>query len=163
MKMRTLLLILVFVSLSVEKFVFPNQGEYSQETVERVLRVLGEYPVIDGHNDFPMAIRDLFHNDIDSVNFDHDLTAEEPWSSYSYNHCDLPRMKKGHMGGQFWSAYISCRQEFESWIKIEVFNWVESILELAVQCRAVLVQRLSFYHSFKYILNRFVMVQVNSS
>merc|ERR1712209_237494 len=97
-KMRTLLLILVLVSLPVEKFVFPNQGEYKQETVERVLRVLGEHPVIDGHNDFPMAIRDLFHNDIDSVNFDHDLTAEEPWSSYSYNHCDLPRMKKGHMG-----------------------------------------------------------------
>jgi len=86
--------------------------------VERVLRVLGEYPVIDGHNDFPMAIRDLFHNDIDSVNFDHDLTAEEPWSSYSYNHCDLPRMKKGHMGGQFWSAYISCRAQFSDAVQL---------------------------------------------
>ena len=36
--------------------------------------MLDKYPVIDGHNDFPMAIRDLFHNDMDSVNMDHDLT-----------------------------------------------------------------------------------------
>ena len=35
--------------------------------------MLDKYPVIDGHNDFPMAIRDLFHNDMDSVNMDHDL------------------------------------------------------------------------------------------
>ena len=52
----------------------PDGTEYSAATMERVWRVLAEFPVIDGHNDFPMAIRDLFHNDIDAVNFDHDLT-----------------------------------------------------------------------------------------
>ena len=50
----------------------------------QVWRVLDKYPVIDGHNDFPMAIRDLFHNDMDSVNMDHDLTQVQ--SGYSGRH-----------------------------------------------------------------------------
>jgi len=95
-----------------------NIGKWKPETQERVWRVLDQHPVIDGHNDFPMAIRDLFHNDIDGVNFDHDLTQEEPWSSYWANHCDLPRMRKGGMGGQFWSAYISCRAQFADAVQL---------------------------------------------
>ena len=86
--------------------------------MERVMRVLGEHPVIDGHNDFPMAIRSLFQNDIGKVNFDHDLTQEEPWASYWSNHCDLPRMRQGGMGGQFWSAYISCNAQFSDAVQL---------------------------------------------
>jgi len=86
--------------------------------MERVWRVLGEHPVIDGHNDFPMAIRSLFNNDIDQINFDHDLTQEAPWNTYWANHCDLPRMKKGGMGGQFWSAFISCNAQFHDSVQL---------------------------------------------
>ena len=86
--------------------------------MERVYRVLGEYPVIDGHNDFPMGIRSLLKNDVDQLNFDHDLTQEEPWASYWANHVDLPRMRKGQMGGQFWSAFISCKSQYADAIQL---------------------------------------------
>ena len=74
--MRQLLPLLCLVSLASSRHVArrPDGSVYSTRTMERVWRVLGEFPVVDGHNDFPMAIRDLFHNDIQSVNFDHDLT-----------------------------------------------------------------------------------------
>merc|ERR1712215_397850 len=87
------------------------QGNRSLTTMARVYKVLGEYPVIDGHNDFPMGLRYLLKNDLNQLNFDHDLTQEEPWASYWANHIDLPRMRQGQMGGQFWSAFISCNAQ----------------------------------------------------
>ena len=86
---------LICLSLtSTSKFLTPPGTARSAETWERVYRVLGEHPVVDGHNDFPMGIRSLLKNDVwDSLHFDHDLTQEEPWASYWANHCDLPRMR----------------------------------------------------------------------
>jgi len=86
---------------------------FSESSYERALRVLSEYPVIDGHNDFAMGVRSLLHNDLSLVHFDEDLTVEEPWASYYANHVDIPRMKRGKMGGQFWSAFVGCRSQFK--------------------------------------------------
>jgi len=84
-----------------------------ENIMARVNKVLKDYPIIDGHNDFPMGVRDLLNNDVSLLNFDHDLTKEEPWASYYFNHVDIPRMRKGKMGGQFWSAYISCSSQYK--------------------------------------------------
>ena len=65
-----------------------SSGNRSLVTIGRVYGVLGEYPVIDGHNDFPMGLRSLLRNDVEQLNFDHDLTQEEPWASYWANHVD---------------------------------------------------------------------------
>jgi len=83
------------------------------ESMERVMRVLQNHPIIDGHNDFPMGVREVLNNDVAALNFDHDLTKEEPWASYVYNHIDIPRMRRGGMGGQFWSAYVDCRSQYK--------------------------------------------------
>ena len=74
--------------------------QYTETTQARIERILTEFPVIDGHNDFPMGIRELLRNDISKLDFDSDLTVVEPWASYWANHIDLPRMRKGQMGGQ---------------------------------------------------------------
>ena len=84
-----------------------------KNVLERVNKVLTDYPIIDGHNDFPMGVRDLLNNDVSLLNFDHDLTHEEPWASYYFNHVDIPRMKKGKMAGQFWSAFIDCKSQYK--------------------------------------------------
>merc|ERR1719347_1008298 len=65
-----------------------------------------------------MAIRDLVRNNISNVPFEKDLTQEEPWASFYANHVDLPRMRKGKMGGQFWSAYVSCESQFKNSIQL---------------------------------------------
>src|SRR5258705_269764 len=64
----------------------------------RALRVLRAAPVLDGHNDLPWRIReDSVHpRDVEA----YDLRARAPGMT------DLPRLKQGHVGAQFWSVYI---------------------------------------------------------
>ena len=100
------------------RFLTGDTVTHSQQTWTRVYRVLADYPVIDGHNDFPMGIRELLHNDMDRLHFDQDLRQQEPWASYWANHCDLPRMQAGQMGGQFWSAFVSCRAQFADAVQL---------------------------------------------
>ena len=64
----------------------------------RALRVLRAAPVVDGHNDLPWRIREdsLHPHDVEA----YDLRTKTPGMT------DLARLKKGHVGGQFWSIYI---------------------------------------------------------
>ena len=63
----------------------------------RAVRVLTATPVMDGHNDLPWRIReDSTHpTDVDA----YDLRKHTPGMT------DLPRLKAGHVGAQFWSIY----------------------------------------------------------
>ena len=54
-------------------------------------------PMIDTHNDLPGAIRDGANNDLSRMNPDGPLPKIDT---------DIPRMKQGMVGGQFWSAYV---------------------------------------------------------
>jgi membrane dipeptidase len=69
----------------------------AMHTAERVSRLLAEHPLVDGHNDLAWAMRDLCGYDLDAV----DLLAGEPRL-----HTDVPRLRKGGVGGQFWSVYV---------------------------------------------------------
>ncbi|KAJ5772557.1 Peptidase M19 renal dipeptidase [Penicillium odoratum] len=70
---------------------------------ERVQNILTQTPLIDGHDDFPIFIRSVFHNHIHSSNFtDAFLNGTLP------AHVDLPRLKRGHVGGTFWSVFVPC-------------------------------------------------------
>jgi membrane dipeptidase len=63
----------------------------------RALRVLRRAPVMDGHNDLPWRIREdsLHPGDVDA----YDLRRRTPGMT------DLARLRKGHVGAQFWSVY----------------------------------------------------------
>jgi membrane dipeptidase len=56
-------------------------------------------PVLDGHNDLPWALREHCGHDLSRV----DLAGGEPAV-----HTDLPRLRRGGVAGQFWSAYVPC-------------------------------------------------------
>jgi membrane dipeptidase len=64
--------------------------------LEHARRVLRAVPLIDGHNDLPWAIREKAKSDLDK----YDLRMRTP------GHTDLPRLKEGQLGGQFWSVYV---------------------------------------------------------
>ncbi|MEO8564471.1 MAG: membrane dipeptidase, partial [bacterium] len=70
----------------------------SKADIARALRVLARAPVIDGHNDLPWRIReDSVHpRDVRA----YDLRRHTPGMT------DVPRLRQGHVGGQFWSIYI---------------------------------------------------------
>jgi len=78
----------------------------------RVNRVLVQTPLIDGHNDLAWQIRDCFGG-LDNVNLGAD-TARLPKPASAMADCewtplmtDIPRLHAGHVGGQFWSVWVS--------------------------------------------------------
>src|SRR5712691_1237140 len=67
----------------------------AQDYRAQAVRILGTVPLIDGHNDIPDAIRG--RGGLDSVNF----AVSQPKLM-----TDIPRLRSGHEGGQFWAAYV---------------------------------------------------------
>ena len=76
-----------------------------RELEARVLEVLSETPLIDGHNDLPYAYTVRTNGQLDAMPFTDDLTKlDRP------THTDLNRLRAGRMGGQFWSVYIPIKE-----------------------------------------------------
>ncbi len=67
----------------------------------RVARVLRSAPVIDGHNDLPWEIREKYNAKPESLDLTRN-TADLPLPLQT----DIPRLRAGGVGGQFWSVYI---------------------------------------------------------
>lgn len=70
--------------------------------------VLSQVPLIDGHNDLPHNLYSLLGNQLDKFKFDSDLREDPVWGSTNFSHTDLPRLRAGKVGAQFWVAYVSC-------------------------------------------------------
>ena len=67
----------------------------------RVQAVLDKTPLIDGHNDLPYVYAMRAAGHLYKMPFSDDLTKIERPS-----HTDLGRLRRGRVGGQFWSVYI---------------------------------------------------------
>ncbi len=68
----------------------------------RVERLLIASPVIDGHNDLPWEIRSNYEAKVEALDLTRD-TSKLPKPLQT----DIPRLKKGHVGAQFWSVWIT--------------------------------------------------------
>ncbi|MGW6600910.1 dipeptidase [Streptomyces sp. NPDC055036] len=60
--------------------------------------LLADFPVVDGHNDLPWALREHVRYDLDRLDIADDLSGKL--------HTDIPRLRRGGVGGQFWSVYV---------------------------------------------------------
>lgn len=75
--------------------------EVTAQERARIERILRRTPLIDGHNDLPIAIRRQYDGDLDRLDITGDTSAlERPL------HTDIPRMRRGGVGAQFWSVYV---------------------------------------------------------
>jgi membrane dipeptidase len=73
---------------------------------ERVQRVLAQTPLIDGHNDLPWEIRTRFGGDFTRIDLEKptkDLPVTDDGAPLM---TDIPRLKAGGVGGQFWSVWV---------------------------------------------------------
>ncbi len=74
----------------------------------RVEAVLKKTPLIDGHNDLPGEIRGRFGGDVGKADLMIDTSKLPPQRPGGIGMMtDIPRLKAGHVGGQFWSVFIS--------------------------------------------------------
>jgi membrane dipeptidase len=72
----------------------------------RVEHVLLRTPLIDGHNDLPWEIRDRFKGDLGSFDLNSDTVRLPFPAGESPLMTDIPRLRAGHVGGQFWSVWV---------------------------------------------------------
>lgn len=65
--------------------------------LERARALLKEVPLIDGHNDLPSSMLEFAGGDFDRLDIAR-LQVEHP--------ADIPRLREGMVGGQFWAAFV---------------------------------------------------------
>jgi membrane dipeptidase len=76
-------------------------AQQGADSLARARALHRETPLIDGHNDYPWALRE--HNverDLNRL----DIRVPQPTL-----HTDIPRLREGGVGGQFWSVYVPAR------------------------------------------------------
>lgn len=93
-----------FIILWVKCFVTTAQED---SYLDRALQLMSETPLIDGHNDLPWQMRKLFNNQLNKVNL-HNLTG---------THTNIPKIKEGRLGAQFWSAYVPCDTQYKDAVR----------------------------------------------
>lgn len=78
----------------------------SDRIAARVEAVLAKTPVIDGHNDLPWTLRDRFGDDLSKIDLATDTSRLPPPAGEPAMMTDIPRLRAGHVGVQFWSVWI---------------------------------------------------------
>jgi len=72
-------------------------GQEASPELQRARELMGQVPLIDGHNDLPWAVRSDYWMDWDSL----DIAQPQPQLM-----TDIPRLREGLVGAQFWSTYV---------------------------------------------------------
>ena len=69
----------------------------TNSSADRVAAILADHPILDGHNDLAWALRKQVAYDLDA----RDLAVPQPLL-----HTDIPRLRAGGVGAQFFSVYV---------------------------------------------------------
>jgi membrane dipeptidase len=88
----TLLLLLSMLSMS-----SLGTEQHDKALMERAQALHGQVPLIDGHNDYPWALRENAARDLAKL----DIARPQPSIM-----TDIARLRAGGVGGQFWSVYV---------------------------------------------------------
>ncbi|XP_042210733.1 dipeptidase 1-like isoform X3 [Homarus americanus] len=92
----------------------PQHPPTLEGRLEHARSLLRQVPLVDGHNDVALTIRKTTLNQMASFPFHQDLSQREPWASSPFSHTDLPRLRKGQLGGQFWSAWVPNDSQYKN-------------------------------------------------
>lgn len=74
-----------------------DRDDYRQQAIE----ILESVPLFDGHNDVPWQYRNRVGYKFSELDFYDTTHLERPM------HTDIPRLREGRVGAQWWSVYVS--------------------------------------------------------
>ncbi|HEY0801421.1 MAG TPA: dipeptidase [Steroidobacteraceae bacterium] len=100
---------------------FPLSTWAASDYQQRVERVLLQTPLIDGHNDLPWEIRERYKSDLAKVDLSTDTSHLPLGVDQTALMTDIPRLRAGHVGAQFWSVWIP--------VSVQGFEAVQMTLE----------------------------------
>ncbi|MFJ6657995.1 dipeptidase [Streptomyces sp. NPDC091377] len=92
----------------------------SPDALRDARALLREFPVVDGHNDLPWALREQVRYDLAARDIAADQTA--------HLHTDLPRLREGGVGAQYWSVYVRADQPDPVPATLEQIDCVRQLL-----------------------------------
>jgi membrane dipeptidase len=92
-------------------------GDYQH----RVEQVLLRTPLIDGHNDLPWEIRERYKSDFSAIDLGSDTHHLPVGIDQAAMMTDIPRLRAGLVGAQFWSVWIP--------VEVQGFQAVQMTLE----------------------------------
>ena len=93
----------------------------SDALATRVASVLSRAPVIDGHNDLPWEMRQRVAYDFDRI----DIARPQPQLM-----TDIPRLRTGKVGGQFWSVYVPADLQGDAAVSATL-EQIDAVYEMA--------------------------------
>ncbi|MFC9929642.1 dipeptidase [Streptomyces sp. NPDC127190] len=88
--------------------------------LDQARALLREFPVVDGHNDLPWALREHAGYDLDAL----DIAGHQ----HERLHTDLPRLREGGVGAQYWSVYVPAEQPEPVAATLEQIDCVRQLL-----------------------------------
>jgi membrane dipeptidase len=88
---------LVCLAVCIAGLVCGLTSSAQQNLLDQASAILHETPLIDGHNDLPWQYREKASLDLSKL----DIRQPQPAL-----HTDIPRLRRGGLGGQFWSVYV---------------------------------------------------------
>jgi len=83
-----------------------SRADAADDYRQRLARVLLTTPLIDGHNDLPWEIRERFNSRFDQLDLRADTSHLKLQPGQTALMTDIPRLRAGLVGGQFWSVWI---------------------------------------------------------
>ena len=98
--------ILLFSCLSMFAPGVASANDASDRIATHVDAVLARTPVVDGHNDLPELLRGRFGGDLSKIDLATDTSKIVPPAGEPALMTDIPRLRAGHVGAQFWSVWI---------------------------------------------------------
>nr|XP_033798272.1 dipeptidase 2-like [Geotrypetes seraphini]XP_033798273.1 dipeptidase 2-like [Geotrypetes seraphini]XP_033798274.1 dipeptidase 2-like [Geotrypetes seraphini] len=80
----------------------------SSNDIQKAVKLMEQAPLIDGHNDLPLQLRISYQTRLSKVNL-RNLTTTKT---------NIEKLKEGHVGAQFWSAYIMCSAQNKDAVRL---------------------------------------------
>lgn len=98
-----------------------DSDNYRQQAIE----ILESVPLFDGHNDVPWQYRNRVGYKFSELDFYDTTHLDRPM------HTDIPRLKEGRLGAQWWSVYVSANVSEPVAVKqtMEQIDFVHRLVE----------------------------------
>ncbi|TVY29654.1 putative dipeptidase [Lachnellula hyalina] len=112
-----------------------SQGPHPYQSLdidERVERVLKSTPLFDGHNDLPQQPRCIFKGKV------HDNPKFDLRKGFERGMTDIPRLREGAVGAQFWSICVPCLRSAENFSTPEYSDMARDAIEQIEMTRRML-------------------------
>ena len=102
------------------------QSQAPDPHMEKAKRVLAQSPLFDGHNDLPWAIRNYAPAPMDVAAYDISQVIDD---DRMYGHTDIPRLREGMVGAQWWSVYVPGDAEHPARFQLEQIDLALEIFD----------------------------------